>query len=45
MLLETIESNRACLLEKVGPEIIADELRENTYMRIRSLDDWRQMMG
>ena len=24
---------------------IGDELRENTYMRIRSLDDWRQMMG
>jgi len=24
---------------------IADELRENTYMRIRSLEDWRQMMG
>jgi glyoxylase-like metal-dependent hydrolase (beta-lactamase superfamily II) len=24
---------------------IADELRENVYLRVRSLDDWRRLMG
>jgi hypothetical protein len=42
------ESTRLYPGHDYGPtpeSTLGDEKRENTYMRVRSLDDWRMLMG